>query len=32
MGNLAEALEDSKEALNIAPNYPEVIWLFVTST
>ncbi|KAL3342609.1 hypothetical protein AABB24_026568 [Solanum stoloniferum] len=23
MGNLAEALEDAKEALNIAPNYPE---------
>uniref|UniRef100_M1AN39 TPR domain containing protein n=1 Tax=Solanum tuberosum TaxID=4113 RepID=M1AN39_SOLTU len=23
MGNLAEALDDSKEALNIAPNYPE---------
>lgn len=29
-GNLAEALEDAKEALNIAPNYPEVILLFVT--
>ncbi|KAG5617723.1 hypothetical protein H5410_017547 [Solanum commersonii] len=23
MGNLSEALEDAKEALNIAPNYPE---------
>lgn len=31
MGNLADALEDAKEASTIAPNYPEVIWLFVTS-
>lgn len=25
-GNMAEALEDAKEALTIAPKYPEVSW------
>lgn len=26
MGNMAGALEDAKEALTIAPKYPEVSW------